>query len=69
MSQLTADRTLTEENEQFRVLHWRLAELLRGGFDLDSATEVAFRLDVDLHEALNLLEYGCPPSTALRILL
>ena len=37
------------ENE--RVYLWRLEELERAGYDLDTALELAGRSDVDLHRA------------------
>jgi hypothetical protein len=69
MAQTTIHRSISEEDEQFQVLHWRLSQLLEAGFDLDDATDVAFHLDVDLHQALKLRQDGCPSLTAARILL
>lgn len=69
MMQSTVDRSITEEDEQFRVLHWRLSQLVWAGFGQSQATEFAFRLDVDLHQALGLLQRGCPAETATKILL
>lgn len=57
------------EGEEERVLAWREAELMRAGFQRDDAFELACRPDVDLHQAIDLLARGCPPPTALRILL
>jgi hypothetical protein len=57
------------ETEQERVERWRSDELLRAGFDPASASELAVRLDVDLHEARALVSRGCPPELALKILL
>jgi hypothetical protein len=51
------------------VREWRLEELLRAGYDEDDATEVAFHLDVDLHEAITLVRCGCPSRTAVEIML
>ena len=51
------------------VREWRLEELLRAGYALDDATEIAFHLDIDLHEAANLVRRGCPSGTAARIVL
>jgi hypothetical protein len=65
----TEERTYGEEDEVTRVLRWRMNQLVHGGFSPLKATELAVRLDVNLHEALALVEDGCPPETAARILL
>ena len=50
------------------VLRWRFERLVHAGYDAGSALIVASHLEVDLHEAVSLLERGCPPDTALAIL-
>ncbi len=50
------------------VREWRLEALLRAGYAQEDATEVAFHLDVDLHQAVDLVSRGCPSGTAVRIL-
>ena len=67
MQQTTAHRPAVED-EFTRVLRWRLNQLVQGGFSPTDATELAVRLDVDLHGALALVQNGCPPRTAMRIL-
>jgi hypothetical protein len=57
------------ETESERIQRWRAEELERAGYDGADAVELAGRLDVDLHLAIELLERGCPTGTALRILL
>jgi hypothetical protein len=57
------------ETESERIQRWRAEELERAGYDESDAAELAGRPDVDLHLAVDLLERGCPSSTALRILL
>lgn len=52
-----------------RVLGWRYEELVRAGYREREAMVLADRADVDLHRAVRLVERGCPPKTALRILL
>jgi hypothetical protein len=59
----------TEETETERVQRWRAEALERGGYDASSAAQLAARLDVDLHRAIELVEHGCSPEVALRILL
>jgi hypothetical protein len=56
------------ETEIDRVERWRTAELMRVGFAGDDAVALAARTDVDLHEAIELVQRGCPPELAVRIL-
>jgi hypothetical protein len=57
------------ETEQERVERWRLEELVRAGFDPAAAAELAPRFDIDLHNAIELIDRGCPPALAFEILL
>ena len=57
------------ESELERVERWRAEALERAGYASDEARELAARLDVDLHEAIDLVERGCSPELAARILL
>ena len=56
------------ETELDRVERWRTAELMRVGFPGDDAVALAARTDVDLHNAIELVQRGCPPELAVRIL-
>ena len=56
------------ETEPERVERWRTAELMRVGFAGDDAVALAARAEVDLHEAIELVQRGCPPELAVRIL-
>jgi hypothetical protein len=58
---------LTVEEE--RVLEWRYESLARAGFCPDLAFEIAASRDVELHSVLTLVESGCPPAVAARIVL
>jgi hypothetical protein len=51
------------------VVAWRVEQLMRAGSDTSSAVILAKRSYVDLHDAVDLLERGCPPKIALEILL
>jgi hypothetical protein len=51
------------------IVDWRLAQLLRAGYGSEHALTIAVRTEVDLHRAVALVRAGCPPETALRILL
>jgi hypothetical protein len=52
-----------------KVLGWRIEQLIGAGFDSDAAFVLALDRNVDLHEATELVRRGCPPATAVRILI
>jgi hypothetical protein len=58
-----------EDPELQRIERWRLEALERAGYPSAAAVELAVRHDVDLHGAIELVEQGCSPELALRILL
>ncbi len=66
---MSAAEVEVRESELERIERWRTGELLRAGYDQAAASELALRLDVDLHEAIHLVQRGCPPDLALQILL
>ena len=51
------------------VRRWRFDELLRAGYDIADAADVALRTDIDLRWAVRLVQRGCPSATAARIAL
>jgi len=55
------------EGEPMRVFLWRCHCADELGFDPGAACAIA-EGDEDLHELAALIERGCPPQTALRIL-
>jgi hypothetical protein len=57
------------ETELERVERWRAEELMRAGYDPAAAVELAMRMDVDLHVAVDMLQRGCPADLAVQILL
>ena len=65
----TSELEITEDTEADRVMRWRVEELHRAGYGQREAVKLAMRIDVDLHLAVDLLSNGCPPQTALEILL
>jgi hypothetical protein len=65
----TAQLEEIESPEVEAVLRWRFEELLRAGYDAGSALILAGHAEVDLHVARRLVERGCPPKTALQIVL
>lgn len=58
-----------DETEVEAILRWRFEELVRSGYDVDSALLLASHVEIDLHDASHLVRRGCPSETALRILL
>lgn len=61
--------TTDEETELVQIVRWRQAELERAGYHHDLAELLAGCLDVDLHQAVDMIQQGCKPSTAVLILL
>jgi hypothetical protein len=58
-----------ESAQRARTLgDWRRRRLIAAGFDPELAVTLAGDEDVDLHELLVLLDRGCPPELAARIL-
>lgn len=57
-----------EQNERAKVEGWRLHVLIEAGYPLPLAERVA-QSEVDLHYAVELVEHGCTPEVAARILL
>ena len=51
------------------VLRWRFDELVRAGYEPGDATVLASDVEIDLHQAIELLRHGCTQATALLILL
>lgn len=57
-----------ELEERTKVYRWRYDLLKHAGYPISLADLLAEREDVDLHDALALLEQGCPPELAVLIL-
>jgi hypothetical protein len=53
---------------ELQVLAWRRRRLLDAGFGTDLAEMLAADRRMDLHALLSLVERGCPPALAARIL-
>jgi hypothetical protein len=63
------DLQLLEQTEVERIERWRAEALEKAGYEPRAAGRLAVRHDVDLHRAIDLLERGCSPQLALKILL
>ena len=60
-----ADRAQSGQSDRMR---WRQRMLVTAGFDDDLATRLAGEPDLDLHALLELVDRGCSPRLAARIL-
>jgi hypothetical protein len=56
------------EHQREEVVEWRRRRLLDAGFPPPLATVLAADVRVDLHALFQLVERGCPPALAARIL-
>jgi hypothetical protein len=62
------DGTSQAFGPELQIVAWRRRRLLDAGFDDDLAAELAADRRMDLHALLQLVERGCPPALAARIL-
>jgi hypothetical protein len=58
---------VTPKSERNGVIAWRRTQLVRSGFQEEAAASVAEDDRYDLHRLVELVERGCPPELALRI--
>jgi hypothetical protein len=58
----------TDPTPRGELTNWRLEQLVRAGFDAELAASVAADRAMDLHALIELVERGCPPELAARIL-
>lgn len=49
-------------------VRWRTQQLVQAGLEAELAASLAANRQIDLHELINLVERGCPPRLAARIL-
>jgi hypothetical protein len=56
------------ERQREEVVAWRRRRLLDAGFSSTLAAVLAADFRLDLHALLQLVERGCPPPLAARIL-
>jgi hypothetical protein len=59
---------LTDASAVGAVVRWRRRQLLDAGFELALASVLARDPGYDLHALIELVERGCPPELAVRIL-
>jgi hypothetical protein len=58
----------TSERSREEVVRWRRERLVDSGFPLPLAARLAKNPHYDLHALIELVERGCPPELAVRIL-
>jgi hypothetical protein len=69
MAAATETVVLADETERERVIRWRVEQLAKVGYSWPAAMVIAANTHVDLHTAVDLVQRGCTPDTAVRILL
>jgi hypothetical protein len=65
----TAQLTDVDSPEATQVLRWRLRMLIGAGYRYGDAVALATNGHVDLHDAIRLIQRGCPSELCARILL
>ena len=58
----------TTPGSSIALVEWRRERLLEAGIAPDLAANLAWDCGVDLHAVLDLIDHGCPPHLAVRIL-
>jgi hypothetical protein len=58
---------IASERESQEVVRWRREQLVDSGFSLPVAARLAKDARYDLHALIELIECGCPPELAARI--
>ena len=58
----------TEHPDPQIVVQWRRAQLVQAGLPRLLAARVARDEQYDIHELISLIEHGCEPALAVRIL-
>jgi hypothetical protein len=66
--QVFVSAEVTVDSERHEVVAWRRAQLVDAGFPLPLAHVLADDGRYDLHALIELVERGCPPELASRIL-
>ena len=59
---------IADERTGHDVVRWRRDQLAHAGFDLRLAAAIAKDVRYDLHALIELVERGCAPGLAQRIL-
>jgi len=62
------DKTAQGRAGATQLARWRYTRLRRAGFDAELAEAFSSECALDLHALIELVERGCPPELAARIL-
>jgi hypothetical protein len=54
--------------DRAQLVRWRTRRLIGAGYSIDLAQRLARSDRIDLHRLLELVDRGCPPELAARIL-
>ena len=66
---MSARRTaIHDASRPAEFVQWRRDRLAAAGFTAKLAAELAENRQIDLHAVLDLIDHGCPPVLAARIL-
>ena len=66
---MTSDQTSYDTRAELgAVVDWRRGRLVAAGFARDLAVQLARDCRIDLHAELELVDRGCPPVLAARII-
>lgn len=65
----TPERFIFPLTEREKVEAWRLHILIETGYPTATAERLAAAVDVDLHQAVELVKLGCTAELAAEILL
>jgi hypothetical protein len=66
---MTAAQLEEQQVTADEVIGWRFEQLVEAGYQPRKARILARHRDVDLHQAVELVERGCPHELALSILI
>ncbi len=65
---LKSEEPATARQPAAGIVAWRHARLRKAGFNSELAEHLSRECGVDLHALIELVERGCPPPLAARIL-
>ena len=68
MQPLGASRPCRGSGPPVDVVEWRRCRLVEAGFNDELARRIAADPAMDVHALLDLVDRGCPPELAVRIL-
>jgi hypothetical protein len=61
-------KSLRKQAPEPELREWRRARLIHAGFPPELATQLGWDGRIDIHDLLELVDHGCPPRLAARIM-